>query len=110
MVFNFILIPPLGAEGAALNAIVSGALLAGWTLRRARELFGAISLTRVITAPLLAGAAMAAFALITGAALNVVTVGAAVAVYLVALLVLERVLFPSDFRFYAGLVPNRVRA
>ena len=110
VVFNFILIPPLGAEGAALNAIVSGALLAGWTLRRARELFGAISLTRVITAPLLAGAAMAAFALITGAALNVVTVGAAVAVYLVALLVLERVLFPSDFRFYAGLVPNRVRA
>ena len=34
--FNFILIPPLGAEGAALNAIVSGTLLAGWTLHRAR--------------------------------------------------------------------------
>ena len=105
--FNFILIPPLGAEGAALNAIISGALLAGWTLRRARRLFGAIALTHVIAAPALASAALIALALATGTALTVVSVGAAVAVYLLTLLVLERVIFPDDFGFYAELVPAR---
>lgn len=107
VIFNFILIPPLGADGAALNAVISGVLLAGWTLRRARQLFGAIGLTRVVAAPLLASGALIGFALATGTALTVVDVAAAGAVYLVALLVLERVIFPGDFRFYAGLRPKR---
>ena len=107
VIFNFILIPPLGAEGAALNAIISGTLLAGWTLRAARRLFGAIAMTRVVTAPALASAALIAFALATGSGLTVVDVIAAGAVYALALLVVERVLFPGDFRFYAALRPNR---
>jgi O-antigen/teichoic acid export membrane protein len=109
VIFNFILIPPLGAEGAALNAVISGVLLAGWTLHRARQLFGAIGITRVIAAPLLASAAMTAFALATGTALTVYDVLAAGVVYAGALLVVERVIFPGDFRVYAGLRPQRSR-
>lgn len=108
--FNFILIPPLGAEGAALNAIISGVLLAGWTLHRARRLFGAISIARVISAPALASAALIALALASGTALTVVDMIAVAAVYLLVLLVVERVIFPGDFRFYARLRPQRVRA
>jgi O-antigen/teichoic acid export membrane protein len=108
--FNFILIPPLGADGAALNAVISGVLLAGWTLRRARRLFGAIGMSRVVAAPSLASGALIAFALATGTALTVVDVVAAGAVYLGALLVVERIMFPGDFRFYAGLRPKRGRA
>jgi O-antigen/teichoic acid export membrane protein len=107
VIFNFILIPPLGAEGAALNAIMSGALLAGWTLHRARRLFGAIAIMRVITAPALASAALIAFALATESALTLVDVLAVAVVYTVALLVVERVIFPGDFRFYAELRPKR---
>jgi peptidoglycan biosynthesis protein MviN/MurJ (putative lipid II flippase) len=109
VIFNFILIPPLGAEGAALNAVISGVLLAGWTLRRARQRFGAIGITRVIAAPLLASGAMTAFALATGTALTVYGVLAAGVVYAGALLVVERLIFPGDFRVYAGLRPQRSR-
>jgi O-antigen/teichoic acid export membrane protein len=110
VIFNFILIPPLGAEGAALNAIVSGALLAGWTLLRARDLFGAISMRRVIAAPVAASACVIAFALARGSALTAVDVIAVAAVYLVALLGTERVIFPDDFRFYAQMRPRRASA
>ena len=108
VIFNFILIPPLGAEGAAINAIVSGALLAGWTLRRARRLFGTIAITRVVIAPVLASAALIGVAIATGTALTVIHVIAVAAVYLVCLLAVERVIFPGDFRFYAGL--RRIRS
>ena len=107
VIFNFILIPPLGAEGAALNAVISGVLLAGWTLHRARVLFGSISIIRIVLAPTLASAALAGTAIATGETLNVVGVAAAVAAFLVTLLVVERLVFPGDFRFYAGLVPSR---
>jgi peptidoglycan biosynthesis protein MviN/MurJ (putative lipid II flippase) len=110
VIFNFILIPPLGAEGAALNALISGVLLAGWTLLRARRLFGAIGITRVVAAPLLASGAMITLALSTGAALTVYDVVAAGAVYAGALLVVERLIFPGDFAVYAGLRPQRSHA
>jgi O-antigen/teichoic acid export membrane protein len=107
VIFNFILIPPLGAEGAALNAVISGILLAGWTLHRARQLFGSIGITRVVCAPLVASGAMIGFALATGTALTVYDVVAAGLVYAATLLVVERLLFPGDFRVYARLRPRR---
>jgi O-antigen/teichoic acid export membrane protein len=110
VIFNFILIPPLGAEGAALNAVISGVLLAGWTMHRARQLFGSIGIARVVCAPLMASGAMIAFALATGTDLSVYHVIAAGALYLTALLAVERLIFPGDFRVYAGLRPRRSRA
>jgi O-antigen/teichoic acid export membrane protein len=109
VIFNFVLIPPLGADGAALNAIVSGVLLAGWTLRRARRLFGAIAITRVMAAPALASGAMIALALATGSALTLVDVPVVASAYGIVLLATERALFPDDFRFYAALRPRRAR-
>jgi hypothetical protein len=67
-------------------------------------------MTRVVAAPLLASGALIGFALATGTSLTVVAVVAAGAVYLGALLVVERVIFPGDFRFYATLRPHRGRA
>jgi O-antigen/teichoic acid export membrane protein len=107
VIFNFILIPPLGAEGAALNAVISGLLLAGWTVHRARVLFGSISIVRVVLAPTLASAALVGVALATGEALTVPGIAASTAAYLVTLLAVERIGFPGDFRFYAGLRPKR---
>lgn len=107
VIFNFILIPPLGAEGAALNAVISGLLLAGWTVHRARVLFGSISIIRVALAPTMASAALVGVAIATGEALTVPGVLASTAAYLITLLVVERMVFPGDFRFYAGLLPKR---
>jgi O-antigen/teichoic acid export membrane protein len=107
VVFNFILIPPLGAEGAAINAVISGVLLAGWTLHRARQLFGSISIFRVLIAPGLGSAALVGVALLTDEALTVPGAAAALAAYLGTVLLVERVAFPADFAFYARLRPTR---
>ena len=111
VVFNFILIPPLGRRARRSTRSCRAPCSPAVTLRLARGLVRQRSRSPCVRrAACWRARRMAAFALITGTALNVLSVGAAVAVYLVALLVLERVLFPDDFRFYAELVPDRVRA
>ena len=110
VIFNLILIPPLGATGAAINAVISGILLAGLTLGAAQRVFGDISIARVLVAPAVASAAMAAVAIATGISLTVGATIAGAAAYLVTLLFLERYAFPEDWGFYSGVLRLRGKA
>ena len=95
--FNFILIPPLGATGAAINAVVSGVLLAGFTLHIAARRFGRISLIRVLTSSSLAALALALVALAAGFELTLVGVLASAVAYAGVFAVVDHLLFPGDF-------------
>lgn len=109
LILNFILIPPLGAVGAAINAVASGVLLAGFTLHIASRRFGRISAVRVLAAPALGSAALALVAFAGGLSLNPAWVAAASIAYLVVFLGVERIAFPGDFAFYASAL-RRVRS
>jgi O-antigen/teichoic acid export membrane protein len=106
---NFILIPPLGATGAAISALVSGFLLAGFTVHLAGRRFGRISVLRVLVAPVLAVAAMAAIAVAGGFELDPPWVVGAVLAYCVTIAVVERAFFPEDFDLFRDAV-KRARA
>lgn len=107
LIFNLILIPRYGASGAAFNAVLSGAILALWTGRRAGRRIGHISLTRVLAAPLLASGAMAGTILLTGADIAVTPLVAGALVYVATFALIERLAFPADFRFYARAAGRR---
>ena len=101
VVFNLILIPPLGATGAAINAVISGVLLAGLTVHAAERSFGEIHLGTVLAAPALGCLGIALVAVIFGVALTPASVVLSVVAYLGVLLVAERLLFTNDWAFYA---------
>jgi O-antigen/teichoic acid export membrane protein len=104
---SFVLMPAYGADGAALNLVLSSVLLFALTFRNITRLVGAISPIRVLVAPLLSsGALIGAAALLSGLPWVPAAI-VAVAAYALAFLVVERLLFPSDFAFYAGVL--RVR-
>lgn len=99
LVANLILIPPLGATGAAVSAVISGVLLAGWTMWRSQRQLGGVSTPRIWTSPVLATAACAAVTLLLGG-LTVPALVAGVATYAVVFGALERLTFPADFGLY----------
>jgi len=107
VIFNFILIPPLGATGAAINAVASGVLLAVLCLRASTAIVGRISLVAAFGPPALAGAAMAAVLAATGATLFIPALIASGIAYGVVFLVVERLFFPNDFRLYVDLLKRR---
>lgn len=107
--FNLVLIPPLGATGAALNATLSGALLAGLTERRAARVAGRVSFARVLLAPVAASGALAAVIASSGFELDPYTVAAGVTAWVVALVAVERLAFRDDFQFFAALVRRAPR-
>jgi O-antigen/teichoic acid export membrane protein len=107
VIFNLILIPPYGADGAAINAVLSAALLTALTFRNVTRLLGSVSVVRLLVAPLGAGAAlMLAVAALEGLPWIPAAI-AGIAVYSVAFLTLERLFFPGDFAFYSGVVRPR---
>jgi O-antigen/teichoic acid export membrane protein len=99
-----ILIPAHGANGAAIAAVAAAALLAAMTVPRTARLFGAISWWRVVVAPAAAGAAMVLCAAALSGAPWVAAAVASLATYAAAFLVVERILSPGDFAFYAAVV------
>lgn len=106
VVFNLILIPPFGAEGAAFNAVLSSLLLAGITFWRARSLVGGVSLARVLIAPAVAGLALAAVA-VAGQGVPLVAGAVGLAAYAATFLLVERLAFDEDFDLYRSLVRRR---
>jgi O-antigen/teichoic acid export membrane protein len=104
--FNFILIPPYGADGAALNAALSGLLLAGLSIWKVTSTTGAISLVRAFAGPVAGGVAMTAVILLTDLPL-VPAALAGVAAFLVVLLAFERVVFHDDFARLRELLRRR---
>lgn len=103
---NVILIPPLGATGAALAALVSGILLAVLGLIFLRVELGPIRLVRSFAGPLVAGALMAGAIVGTGRHL-VLGVLAGGIVYAAALILFERTVFRDDFDVFANLIRRR---
>jgi O-antigen/teichoic acid export membrane protein len=105
---NLILIPPLGATGAALAALSSGVILAILGIVFLRIELGPIRLLRPYAGPLVAGAAMALAIVATGQTL-VLGVIAGGAVYALTLVMFERIVFRDDFDRFAGLLRRRAR-
>jgi O-antigen/teichoic acid export membrane protein len=107
VIFNFILIPPFGAAGAAANAVISGILLAVLTLRNATSIAGPISTVRAFAPPVAAGLAFAAVLVLGGSELSLPTLAFAGAIYVGAFLLVERVFFKEDFQLYGELIRRR---
>ena len=95
LVANLILIPLMGATGAALNAVISGILLSAVGIRADRRESGTFSLTRAFGSPLVGGAAMAAITLAIGLPLIPAAI-LAVVTYVAAVAAFERLVFPAD--------------
>jgi O-antigen/teichoic acid export membrane protein len=100
---NVILIPPMGATGAALAALISGVALAALAQVFVGRAVGRVNPVRSLGTPLLAGAASALAIVATGQQL-VVSVAVGSLVYLVALIAAERLLYPEDFARFRSLL------
>ena len=96
IVANVILIPHLGPEATALNAVVSGSLLAVLVLIRVRRLVGPIFPVRTLTSITAGAIALAAVVVGMGSRLEPVVVLAGLAVYCTIYLVVERLAFRDD--------------
>lgn len=105
--FGLVLIPAYGADGAAVNLVLSSLLLVLLTLRNMTRLVGSISPVRVLVAPALSGGALLVVALLLSGLPWFAAAVAALAAYGLAFLVIERLLFPGDFAFYAGVLAIR---
>lgn len=106
IVFNLILIPRYGADGAAFNAALSGLLLAASSMHEVHRTAGGLSPVRVLAGPALAGSAMAGVMLL--ADLPLVPAGATgVVVYAVVLLLFERVAYGEDADLIRRLMRRR---
>jgi O-antigen/teichoic acid export membrane protein len=99
---NLLTIPRYGADAAAFNAALSGALLVVLSLREV-DRFGRISLLRALGAPAAGGIAMAAVALIPALPL-VAALALGGAAYLGGFLLFDRAAFPADLAIIRGLL------
>jgi O-antigen/teichoic acid export membrane protein len=103
LALNLVLIPPLGATGAAIAAAASSIALALLGARRIGSLTGRLSVLRTFAGPVAAGAVMA------GAMLAVslpwpAEAAVGTCLYLLVLVLTERRLFPEDFALARSLV------
>jgi O-antigen/teichoic acid export membrane protein len=103
---NFVLIPWLSLNGAALGTSISQLLVAMAFLAFAQQTVRRIEWGRVVAGPVVATLLSAG----TMAALRddlALAVPAGTAVYLVALVLFERLLYPEDAREVLDLLPRR---
>jgi len=107
LILSVILIPPYGADGAALVSVLWATLLASLTVPAIIRLIGPISPLRVGVAPLGAGVLMALAALLLSGTPWVLAAMIATVTYGATLLVIERVFFPGDFAYYTGALRLR---
>jgi O-antigen/teichoic acid export membrane protein len=103
LILNVLLIPPYGASGAAFAAIVTGTILAAYSVWKIRVAVGRFSLPRALAGPLVAGAVLAATALLSGLPFGVAAVISTLA-YVLVLLCFERALFSDDLALLAGFI------
>ena len=103
LVLNVLLIPPHGANGAAFAAIVSGTLLAGYSVWHVRAAVGGFSLPRALAGPVIGGVVLAAFVLLTNLPFLTSAI-LATALYVVVLLAFERILFSDDLELITRII------
>jgi len=100
---SVILIPSHGANGAAIAAVAAAALLVAMVVPRTARLLGRIGYVRIVAAPLGAGAAMALCATALSGLPWIAAAIAALLTYAAAFLLIERLISPGDFAFYASV-------
>jgi O-antigen/teichoic acid export membrane protein len=105
---NLVLIPWLSLNGAALSTSISQLLVAVAFVAVAQRTVGALDWRRIAAGPVVA-ALLAAGTMAGLHAYFGVAVAAGVLVYLVALVLFERLLYPEDARAVLDLVPRRAR-
>ena len=105
---NVLLIPRYADEGAAAAMLVTELLFVAVVLATAARTVGGLRWTSMAAAPLIAGAAMAIpmVLLIDSVAPALV---AGLVVYAGGLILLERLISPSDLRFVGDMVKRRLR-
>jgi O-antigen/teichoic acid export membrane protein len=103
VLLSLILIPAYGENGAAIAALSTAVVLAAIVTPRAARILGTVSFIRMLSTPLVAGAAMALCAVALSGAPWVAAAIASVAVYAATFLLAERTFLPSDFAYYAVL-------
>ena len=103
VVMNVILIPRHGADGAAFAAIVSGALLAAYSIWHVRAAVGGFSLPRAFAGPVIGGVVLAAFVLVTSLPF-IPSAIIATLLYIAVLFGFERVLFSDDLALLTGII------
>jgi O-antigen/teichoic acid export membrane protein len=103
VVLSLILIPAYGENGAAIAALATAVVLAAIVTPRAARILGTVSFARMLSTPLVAGAAMALCAVALSGAPWVAAAIASLAVYAATFLLAERTFLPSDFAYYAVL-------
>jgi O-antigen/teichoic acid export membrane protein len=106
---NVALIPAFGAAGAAVNAALSGLLLAVLGFRKATHVVGPVRTARSFVSPVLAGGAMAA-AMVAAASQPLVSVVVGAVVYLLAFTASERLFFPRDLMLWGRLAMRAPRS
>jgi O-antigen/teichoic acid export membrane protein len=104
---NLVLIPLYGDAGAAAAMLATTALYTAWILRMAARAIGGIAWHSTLAGVLAAAAGMAAAGLLlNGDLLAALVLGTTV--YLVVLLVVERLVNPLDLAFVMGIVRRRL--
>lgn len=106
VILNVLLIPSHGASGAAFAAIVSGTLLAGYSVWHVREAVGGFPVPRALGGPIVAGAAMAAVGLLVGLPFIPAAI-VSTAVYVLVLIIFERVVFSEDLNLVSSIIRSR---
>lgn len=104
---NLVLIPPLGAEGAAAAMLITDAIFVVVMMAIATRTVGSAHLGRALGSPLVAGAAMGAV-MATLSSLPIVAAAGGVVVYIAVLLLLERTFNPLDLEFVRSMVRRRL--
>jgi O-antigen/teichoic acid export membrane protein len=104
---NLILIPLYGAGGAAAAMLATEVVYAIWITRMAAHAVHGVALFATATGALVAGAGMAIVALLLHDSLLIALACGGV-VYLVTLLVIERLLNPHDVELVTRLVRRRL--
>jgi O-antigen/teichoic acid export membrane protein len=105
LIFNLATIPKYGAEAAAANAVISGALLAVLAIRRTIAPMDTIDWLSVFAAPLSGLVGFVAVGVGLSAIIPwVPALLAAGLAYAAVYLVVERLAYPGDFRFVVAVV------
>lgn len=104
---NLLLIPPYGDSGAAGAMLATTAIYAGWIMHMSVRAVGRIDWRSTLAGVLAAGIAMAGVGLLLRSSLLAALV-ASTAVYLIALLTVERLVNPLDVAFVVRIVRRRL--
>ncbi len=104
---NLALIPSHGDAGAAAAMLATAAIYAAWIMRMASRTVGGVQWTRTAAGALMAGGGMIVVTLMLDSSLwTALALGGAV--YLIILLVVERLVSPGDVKFAADMLRRRL--